>query len=284
MSEQGRYHGGLVIFGQDHQMLDRFSRVVAATLEDYGHPVERNTLCDSATARVTATHYAVTLTLIKGAKAPDAPDKSDAIVLVGEYRARGQRAADRHMRLQLDIVAADPARDDPDISELLLVVMLYRMTGISDVRLVEWLDAKTTMSCEQFLDAFATLSPGLVRGQDDADTIANPRFAPIDDTARILESRAESHRRENAQAMADDTDAAGDGPVEQVSDIQRLAVWMMTGVIAFVSMPVAVSMAGVNLVRGEDFRLNTHVLALTAFLATLQSSGVLASAVARLPI
>jgi hypothetical protein len=38
-------------------------------------------------------------------------------------------------------------------------------------------------------------------------------------------------------------------------------------------------MAAVNLLKGEDFRLNTHVLSLTGLLVMLQSSGALASAV-----
>ena len=71
---------------------------------------------------------------------------------------------------------------------------------------------------------------------------------------------------------------------EEPSDVRRLATWGMTGMMVFLSGPVAVSMAAVNLVRGEDFRLNTHVLALTGFLVTMQSSGMLSSVVAHLPI
>ncbi len=43
-------------------------------------------------------------------------------------------------------------------------------------------------------------------------------------------------------------------------------------------------MAAINLTKGEDFRLNTHVLALTGFIVSLSSSGILASAVSALPI
>jgi len=58
----------------------------------------------------------------------------------------------------------------------------------------------------------------------------------------------------------------------------------MTGMMVFLSTPVAASMAAVNLIRGEDFRMNTQVLSLTGLLVSLQSSGALASAVSYIPM
>jgi hypothetical protein len=71
---------------------------------------------------------------------------------------------------------------------------------------------------------------------------------------------------------------------EAASDIRRLATWGMTGMLGFLSAPVALSMVAVNLARGEDFRLNTHVLSLTGLLVMLQSTGALANAVSYLPL
>ena len=71
---------------------------------------------------------------------------------------------------------------------------------------------------------------------------------------------------------------------EAENDIRRLATWGMTGVVTLMSGPVGLSMAAVNLARGEDFRLNTHVLSLTGLLVMLQSSGALAGAVSYLPL
>ena len=47
---------------------------------------------------------------------------------------------------------------------------------------------------------------------------------------------------------------------------------------------MALSVAAVNLLRGEDLRLNTQVLSLTALVVTLHASGVLHSLAAELPL
>ena len=75
-----------------------------------------------------------------------------------------------------------------------------------------------------------------------------------------------------------------DGDTGAESDIRRLASWGLTGVVACLSGPVGLSMAAVNLMRGEDFRLNTHVLALTGFLVVSTSNGMVAQVVSALPI
>ena len=79
-----------------------------------------------------------------------------------------------------------------------------------------------------------------------------------------LAFRAEPHPDELSPE-----EAAGGPPSSQL----RLASWAMTGVVASVSAPVAVSLAAVNLMRGEDFRLNTQVLSLSAFVAFVHGSG-----------
>ena len=90
-----------------------------------------------------------------------------------------------------------------------------------------------------------------------------------------------------ALAFRDDSEDLIDPatPEEQAeNDIRRLTAWGMTGMLVFLSGPVALSMAAVNLVKGEDFRLNTHVLALTAFVASFSGSGLLSNALSYLPV
>lgn len=68
------------------------------------------------------------------------------------------------------------------------------------------------------------------------------------------------------------------------SDVGRLAIWWLPGVVVCLPGPVGVSMAVVNLMRGEDFRFNTHVLALTGFLVVSTLNGMVAQVVSALPI
>ncbi len=306
------YHGGLIIDGGDSGLMDRCARIVAATLDDFGHPVEHNSIHNAAAARIVASHYAVRLSLMP------LPDRAAAVFSRSPIYSRvsGQR-----WRVEIGMTPADPKRDDRDIAELLLVVMLFRMTGQIDTEAIEWLDPLTVLTTDQFAEAFAKITPDAIRTRNALNDIDDVRFAPVEDTAPFLDLRW----TEMQPKAANDTDkvvtlpafpsgtsqrafrpGSATGPAAVVSlaaaptqapvadnqdedpdtpsDVQRLAIWGMTGMMAFLSAPVAVSMAAVNLIRGEDLRLNTNVLSLTGLLFTLQSTGMLATAVNALPL
>lgn len=314
MIQDSVYHGGLIVDGAGNGLLDRCARIVAATLDDFGHPVERNSIHSDAAALITASHYAVRLTLMP------VPERAAA----GIARARFQgRAASHRWRVAIGMTPADPRRDDCDISELLLVVMLFRMTNAFDTEAIEWLDPLTVLTADQFAEAFAKITPGVTARRGPINSIDNPRFAPVEDTAPYLDLQCDaisgltavkgnvqplpqpeghgplpltpgsatgpasviSLAAYKARALAAATaPQAADADDDAPSDVQRLAIWGMTGMMVFLSAPVAASMAAVNLIRGEDLRLNTHVLSLTGLLFTLQSTGMLATAVNALPL
>ncbi len=303
MTHTGRYHGGLIFSGNLDQALDRFTRIVTATFEDYGHPVERQSILDTSQARIVASNYMVKLTL------GDAPDTMSDI-------KRGNKPLHR---LEISLCPAAGKLDDKDISELMLVVMLYRMVDIFATRAIEWLEPRTVLSVDQFLGAFSNIKPRRTHTQQNVLDFPDAPFNSVDDTEEDLVGRYDAlagehvHDRhvglidlsqeetlalayrlnphsdpiDTAAPPADTATSTGTPtgtPQEQAqSDIRRLAIWGMTGMVAFLSAPVALSMAAVNLVRGEDLRLNTHVLSLTGLLVMLQSSGALASAVSYLP-
>lgn len=54
-----------------------------------------------------------------------------------------------------------------------------------------------------------------------------------------------------------------------------IAGWLMTGMLAVLSMPVAAALVVVGLLRGMDFRLAVQALSVTALFAVLQNSGSL---------
>lgn len=292
MTTTGRYHGGLEFLGKRDSGLDRFSRIVTATLEAYGHRVERQSAISANEARITANRYAVQLEL-------------DPISGDERKRGRSRRNAETEMvkrRVTITLCAADPATDDNTQTQLMLVVMLYRMVEAYGALNIEWLAPDTVLSVEQFLSAFSNVSPRRVRGRQEIIEERRARFAPVDETAQCLNSHYDAicgqklTGKEGLVSLSEDEalalafreggrpDEVTDAQEEAISDIRRLATWGMTGTLAFMSLPVAVSLAAVNLVRGEDFRLNTQALSLTGLLVVLQSSGALASAVSLLPI
>ncbi|WP_246044043.1 hypothetical protein [Ruegeria sediminis] len=296
MTPKNRYHGGLVFHGDDEKALERFSQIVAATLQDYGHLVERKSLLTATEASIVSSQYLVRLSL--DAEVPVPEDRFERLDRTVGLKTLVRKPANRSKnRLVISMSPVSNLLDDNEISELMLVVMLYRMVDICASQHVEWLSPSTVLTIEQFMSAFDTLTPRRQRGRKQAFASVSGRFAgwksdvqepeafadhpqmpevpvgdtrPIEVTDQVLLTLA---FRQDHHEGAPETEALED---KLQLDIQRLTSWGMTGVVAFLSAPVALSMAAVNLIRGEDFRLNTQVLSYTAALVLLQSSGALA--------
>lgn len=301
MTHTGRYHGGLVFLGSENSALDRFSRIVCATLEDYGHTVERQTILDPREARIVSSLYHVNLKLESLEVHGDRTQVLDAAAGLNRKR-RPVVAPTCRNRLSVTLTPVADTADDRDLSELLLVVMLYRSVDIYAAEVIEWLEPDVTLTIDQFLSAFANVAPRRVAGRQQVIDRGGERFAPVDESVPDLAQRYDRivHKTgataqtglvelsdQEALALAfrsgghpNDLAPEDLGP----NDLQRLTSWGMTGCLAFVSAPVAVSMAAVNLIRGEDFRLNTQVLSLTSALVVLQSNGAMADVLTYLPI
>lgn len=304
MSEASIYHGGLVFFGQPENILDQCADIVATTFEDYGHPLQYQSQQTGKSACVHAGSYVADVSL--------APHLT--IGESGRRRARHGSGAVKAIcgapiecgyRLTISIAADVPEHDDREISELILVMMLYRLVDKFKCLQVEWLDPDTVITARQFLGTFTQVAPRKVRSVRQILTRAEDRFTPVDQMASNLDEHFDEILGDTPEAPArapksvteeqalaqvfrseeepdplinmDRPDEASDDKLSR--DLQRLTSWGMTGMVAFLSAPVAASMAAVNLLKGEDFRLNTHVLSLTGLLVMLQSSGALASAV-----
>lgn len=304
MAQIGRYHGGLVFLGNPDGALDRFSRIASATLEDYGHPVERQSVMNAHQARVVSNQYLVKLALDETCYTDDA-DSLDINALSDEAAGNLYQSGKPMHRLEISLYPVAPGQDEREISELMLVVMLYRMVDAYLALQIEWLDPGTVLSVEQFLGAFTHVSPRRVRGRQQVLTPTANRFTPVAE----MEPDLAMHRdtilahlphggklgpielnEEEVLALAFRTEPRPDevdglsSEEQPENDIRRLTAWGMTGMLVFMSGPVAASMAAVNLLKGEDFRLNTHVLALTGFVSMMHGSGALASMTSYLPI
>ncbi|MBL3705107.1 hypothetical protein GI582_20615 [Sulfitobacter sp. BDSS02] len=226
------YHGGLIAVGDEAALINTFSKIIAETFEDYGHPVERIAFDENHGASITAAHYRVDLRPVQEMAHGMAGQRGLIFQPFAKPHSHDTAPEHKQRRIQLAMHPADPSRDDPDISELLLVVMLYRMISDHDVRMVEWLDPLSLLTADEFLTAFAPVNPDPVEYTGPG----SPSFRG---------------------ALV---------PAEEQNDVRRLAVWGMTLMMAFLSAPVALLMAVVNLVRGEDLRINTHVLTITTLI------------------
>ncbi|NOC44285.1 hypothetical protein [Ruegeria sp. HKCCD7559] len=294
MARKHSYHGGLQFDGDATGAIERFGTIVATTLEDYGHLVERKALLSATEASIVSSQYLVRMTLDTGTSGQqDRYERMDRAA--GLKTITKPRVSHPQNRLVLTITPVSPLLDDAEISELMLVVTLYRMVDICSTRRVEWLSPHTVLTVEHFMSAFDTLTPsrtsrdrkqifqsltgqfaGMQQSEQD-DTITalhTPAARPIQLTDEQLLSIA--FRSDEVDLPTQKDAGASIADDDKPSDILRLSSWCLTGVLASISAPIAVSMAAVNLIRGEDFRLNTQVLVFTFAIVALNASNALA--------
>ncbi|MGV6804147.1 MAG: hypothetical protein ACWA49_08070 [Ruegeria sp.] len=294
MTSKHRYHGGLQFNGDTNGAMERFGHIVVATLEDYGHLVERKTLLSKSEASVVSSQYLVRLTLeSEQSETDDHYIRLDRTA--GLKTIIRQPATRPRNRLTISVSPVSGLLDDTEISELMLVVMLYRMVDICSTQRVEWLSPSTVLTIEQFMSAFDSLMPGKQRNRRQVFASVSGPFAGVEsgeceDTLDAdIEINKASAKGARPIQLSDDqllsiafrtesdtpiTDASVSNSTEsdRPSDALRLSSWAMTGAVASLSAPIALSMAAVNLIRGEDFRLNTQVLAFTVAIVSLNST------------
>ncbi len=295
MTPKHSYHGGLQFNGETEGAIKRFAAIVSATLEDYGHLVERKTVRDTTEASIVSSQYLVRLTLdTQVVQTEDRFERMD--------RAAGLKTIQKpavtlpENRLTVTICPVSALLDDSEISELMLVVILYRMVDICSTQRVEWLSPNTVLTIQQFMSAFDTLPPAKKRNRKQIFEAVSGPFAGLDITEeedldepekKALKPAARPIQLSDEQLLSiafrtettEQTSDRDDTPPldhDQPNDMLRLTSWGLTGAVASVSVPIAASMAAVNLIRGEDFRLNTQVLAYTVAISALSTSGAFA--------
>lgn len=268
MTQRSEYHGGLVFPGDAQNALADCSGIVMETLEDYGHPVEHAVPLSAASEDLHTAGCCVRLELSA------LPDGSPG-------------AAAGAARLTVSLTPSFAGHDTRETNELLLAVILFRLVQHLDATRISWLDFPGMLTRDQFLGAFSGAAPQPVRPNR-----PHRGFQPVDDELDSISRRCDTimgrpahggisglveMTEEERLALAFREDPHPDevvpGEEAQESSQLRLASWAMTGMVASVSAPVALSLAAVNLVRGENFRLNTQVLSLSAFVAFMHSSG-----------
>ncbi|WP_367646782.1 hypothetical protein [Ruegeria arenilitoris] len=296
MTAKHNYHGGLQFDGDTGGALERFGSIVATTLEDYGHLVERKSILGETDASIVSSQYLVRLTLDTQIVGVD--DRFERL-----DRAAGLKTARRPIvtlpknRLTITVSPVSPLLDDSEISELMLVVILYRMVDICATQRVEWLSPNTVLTMEQFMSAFDTLAPSKSRNRKQIfeavtgpfaglnvsgeEVLDKPQKEALAQAARPIQLSDEqllsiAFRTETIEQSNDGNKDTPPLDHEKPSDILRLTSWGLTGAVASVSVPIAASVAAVNLIKGEDFRLNTQVLAYTLAISALSTSGAFA--------
>lgn len=241
MSECGTFHGALRFPMSENaspRPLQVFAALAQSVLEDFSCPTLETVLEADNRMWISAVDYDVTLSL------------------------------DAH-RVSVDLSPTGTACGDDATGQTLLSVLLYRLASETDAEKVEWLSSKTVISADLFLRTFDPVA------REEAVQSAHPIYTPVDDTASELDQVCDRLTARQIEAAPVASHAT---PEDQKDLSERILCWGMTLFAGLIFAPVAIAMAFVNVIRGEDFRRNAHALTLTFALIALTSGGALAGA------
>ncbi len=194
-----------------------------------------------------------------------------------------------------------------DAPLVLLAEICRKAILITEANQIVWLRKDVVFSAQQFLSAFAPVKPRRpsretirVATRPTPRRVASGRshqeFAQrlphisgeedrLDREFREMtgEEQAWTHdfseEEEAALAEAIRVDEFGrhDEEPQVLSRPTRITTWIMTAMLAFFSWPIAAFMIVYNALRGEDFRLSAHTLALAGTFGILNASGATAA-------
>jgi len=227
VAQKTQFYGGLIYFGIPSGALAKCSCIIADTLEEYGHSVDQFSARASDVIALTCDHYRLVLRMGDQPDAPEEPQIQPSL-----------------QRVKITLQPNFPTHCDTELSEMLMAIIMYRLVPVLAAEHVEWMDPSATLTRSQFLSAFDNVNSM----QPQPLTLAQPRFAPIEETAAELERHCSK-----MQALAFQSPA----PVSKLASYQRLTAW-----------------AG-GLMRGSEHRLVSLIPPLTACAALLKSSGSL---------
>jgi len=188
-------------------------------------------------------------------------------------------------------------------SPLVLLAEICRKAILAtEASQIVWLRKDVVFSAQQFLSAFGPVRPRRVAAKQatrpaprrNASGMGHkeaaqrlPHIAVTEARLdREFQTKQDTHELTWSESFSDADEAAlahairidEDGRHEEEEEIQltrptRLTTWIMTAMIGLFSWPVAAAMVTINLLKGEDFRLSAHALALTGAFTTLSDIG-----------
>lgn len=288
------YHGGLGLSSTSDVRLQKVAKTVQFSLEKQGYSGAVTADLTAHQVQITSSACVVHLKVVPCSLTDD-PD-SEFNIFCEDEEDEAQAAFDIGCRIEIklsDCVAGD--------AESLLAFLMIDLVRTHTPACVEWLDRKTTLPSDEFLACFEMRPQSEVvmpkrpvlnkparrfasvraaaKSVQNANLMTPAQFVPLTnglDWSHAQVALAQAYR---IPTKEDEPDADSDTP----SDVLRLATWAISGVIAFIALPVAITLIIINLLRGEDFRLNAQALSVTGLLVVLQANGALADVISLLP-
>lgn len=200
-----------------------------------------------------------------------------------------------HVNRFADTVKLTLVRDSATIdAEALLASLVRDLLPVLKPAEIQWLDKDTTIGVALFQDILGGVAP---RRVDNAPPVRQrpPDLRRLDMSCCTRPARpvtlSSGLPEENLlryhfrpyptqEELVTEFGPIAENKFEEEPDPLRLSSWAIIGVLTLLVFPVGVTLAYINLKKGENLRVNTHVLVFTVVLLLLTTTGVLATLLA----
>lgn len=226
--------------------------------------------------------YAITLTLLA---------KDNIATALPVFWQSESNTADKSDTAQALLLSVSDLSDETDATsaKTLLAAIAGKLAQIDNPECLQWLSQSAWVDGRDFVKLFA---PAPVRparpkcattSRSRRPEQAKPQFVPLSEHAIIVNPNTatamstdpvtfDANLRATFREIWQDMETSGDDQSEQ-TPAMRLATWSMSYSVAAFSLPVAGSLVAYNLMRGENLRLNSQLMALTGLMVTLSHTG-----------
>lgn len=294
-----RYSAGLVFLEEKHADIVEFCSELQGILEAHSQRIQSVKVLENGNMRV------LTETMALELSAPLHPDAGGVCTDPSDpssIMAYAEMVIGLSLAAPVEKIEEDGAEIERKLKTY-LAEMSCRLAVLSHPDFVLWLRPSSLLETAEFIKAATRIMPRKVRTSERSAKPRHARPAPVllsttaeqaaasgqDTTARFPEINAASRRLETEYerrahvapgevASSELRSAIYCAPEEhqETSLPLRLATWVMVPTLAFFFFPVAILLTFANVVRGEDFRLAAHTMALTGLMMVLNSTGALA--------
>ncbi|WHQ81218.1 hypothetical protein [Tritonibacter mobilis] len=303
------YRGKLGFGERDETALSKASVLVVQTLEEFGHEVEQFHTKRAHRVRLECDHYIVDIRHRRsphpmrqsdGAPCrshldliftPRFPEHVDAELtemilaramqaLLADLEATTVEWLDTGVMLEreafLSAFAPDPVAEMDIACDIQLPVDDQSATPVGEVQYI----AQPVAAFDNY--SARDTSEDVVQTPETCPRGA-ARFAPVDETFGSLTLACDRVIERRAPAKQSDLSAA----CRKVSGVlsfkncnpNTASAWVLTAIMAIFSLPIGITAAAVNLIRGGDMRFSVQMMAVLAALMFLESSVLLNAAV-----
>ncbi len=301
-----RYSAGLVFLDEKRTEEAELSNALQGVLEARGQRIQSVNVLENDLLRIVTNTLELDLTpplhrneMVFGAEDDDGiVPYADMLIGLSLTLREDANAGD-----------TDPAEIEHSLKSY-LAEMTSRVATLTEPDFVLWLRPSDLLETSEFLKAATQIKPRKVHrtAAEEKPRRARPlpillpqpcavapatvpsvpleaakRFPEIRTASRTLESEYERRTHvSEPQIDAAELRSAIYPPTDDATDANnsfamRMASWVLVTTVGLFFLPVAVLLTFANLVRGEDFRLAAHTLALTGMMMALNTSGALAS-------